>query len=167
MAFFFWLSVSFLHENKFMTVYQHKLLSKCCFTNSAWILYPFGKIFQPTTRISVLDTRLSYSTLFEGIPSFSASYGIHYLLLKPMGLINWVNPVVRLQNWTQLKYTLNTSNLKLRKTIMRLCTLQGTRILSLTVVFSQQQVSESNACLKHNSQYSRRLLQWKPFQNLP
>ena len=88
-------------KTQFLTVYQHKLIAKCCITHSMWFDAILAYIFSSQITRPFWTECIDNLLLVKTSPHNQHPMVFHHLLIWPMGLINWVNPIVVRQNRAQ------------------------------------------------------------------
>ena len=86
---------------QFLTAYQHKLIAKCCLTHSMWFDAILAYIFSSQNTHPFWAECTDNLLLVKVSPHNQHPAVFHHLLYWPMGLINWVYPIVVRQNWAQ------------------------------------------------------------------
>ena len=96
--------LSALYENtQVQTVFQHKLIAKCFITHSMWFDAILACIFSSQSTRPFWTECIDNLLLVKASPHNQHPMVFHHLLIWPMGLRKWVNPIVVRQNWAQHK----------------------------------------------------------------
>ena len=90
-------------KTEFWTAYQHKLIAKYCLMHSTWFHAILAYIFSSQNACPFWTECKDHLLLVKVPPHNQHPMAFHYLLLWPIGLINWVNPIVVRQNWAQYR----------------------------------------------------------------